>query len=407
MIPAHVLTFLYYNQSFGAAAVNAKLSPAFMAAHADFVESSGFDHRYVNAFKMAGGRFAVTYVDPTYVPYCISPFTPPAGRCKGQIGDLDPDEAAWFHDAKGARVHRPDGYTGEYQEFLNPAASQARQAVTSWMSRYLAGSPSLDLFFADDSGSTWNGPDGSSRSGMFYGFNAPGVEVPSDSAWIAGENALFSAAPRRLILNGGDGFKPAYDGRFLQNANVAGSNHEGCFNSAGGGRVSDANGTWTGQANGLLADLPFGKYSLCMMNGPPLAVNRLYALASWWLTYEPTVSVAAPIAPANDGNAVFAEFAIVPRDPRQSASRGDIRTLQRGAVYVREFEHCFQNGASIGACAALVNPTTVPRSMPPLAARYTRSLKLDDASLASGGVAAWQPVRPATIAPLQGMVFKR
>jgi hypothetical protein len=422
---AHVLTFLYYNQSFGSTAVNARLGAQFMAAHADFVESSGFDNRYVNAFKAAGGRFAVTYIDPTYVPYCVPPFVAPAGRCAGQVGDLGPGERAWFHDSSGARVHRSDSYTGQFQEFLNPAAAQAREAVATWMNRYLAKSPDLDLFFSDDSGSTFGGPDGTPRSGMFYGFNAVGTEITSDAAWIAGENALFSGAPRKLIINGGYRSKPAYDGVFLRNPNVAGANHEGCFNSAAyGGRVSDAKGAWADQADGLLADLPFRKYSLCMMNGPSTAGNRLYALASWWLTYDPKYSVAAPIAPASDGNAVFAEYAIVPNAPKESASGGSVRALYRGGVYVREFDRCFQDGRSIGGCAAIVNPGIVQRSIPALSRRYTRTLTLSDTSIVSGGQAVWdvfhtgaETKTPAgmgsstaslgTLGPMQAVVLKQ
>jgi len=422
---AHVLTFLYYNQSFGPTAVNAKLSAQFMAAHADFVESSGFDNRYVNAFKAAGGRFAVTYIDPTYVPYCVPPFVPPAGRCAGQIGDLGPGEQAWFHDANGARIHRGDSYTGQFQESLNPADALAREAVALWMNRYVAKSPNLDFFFSDDSGSTFGGPDGTPRSGMFYGFNAVGTEVRSDSAWIAGESALFTGAPRRLIINGGYGFKPAYDGVFLKNPNVAGANHEGCFNSAAyGGRVSDSKGEWTSQADGLLADLPFRKYSLCMMNGPPSASNRLFALASWWLTYDPKYSVAAPIAPGPDGNAVFPEYAIVPTAPQASAGGGRIDALYRGGVYVREFGQCFQDGRSIGACATVVNPGTSAREVPALSRRYTRMLTLGDASTVSGGRAVWSIFRRGpetkaltamdrstivlgTLGPVQAMVLRQ
>jgi hypothetical protein len=409
--PQHVLTFLYYGQSFGKAAVNAKLSPAFMAAHADFIETSGFDNARVNDFKNAGGRFAATYIDPTFVPYCVPPFTEPAGFCAGQVGNLHPPAGAWFHDATGARVHRGDSYTGQYQEFLNPASPEARQAVVAWMNGFLRKSPSLDFFFADDSGSTLRGPDGTAASGMFYGFNAPGVEIAGDAAWIAGEDGLFSATPRRLILNGGDGFGPAYGGAFLRNPNVAGANHEGCFNSAYyRGPVGDDNGLWERQANGLLADLPFRKYSLCMMNGDPAPAARLYALASWWLTYEPQYSVAAPIAPAADGNAVFPEFDIVPTRPRETAG-ANVRDLARGGVFVREFAACFQRGVPLGGCAAIVNPSASARALPRLSGRYTRALVLADASSAAGGNVRWVAragalSNAATIGPLQAEVLR-
>jgi hypothetical protein len=410
--PRHVTTFLYYGQSFGSVAVNARLSPAFMAAHADFIESSGFDHHYVDAFKAAGGRFAGTYVDPTYVPYCVPPFAAPAGRCNGQIGSENPPESAWFHDASGARVHRRDAYTGQYQEFLDPASLQARLAVARWMSDYVAQSPKLDFFFADDSGSTLLGPQGTAQSGMFYGFNAVGTEVTTGAAWSQGENALFAAAPRRLVINGGDGFRPAYGGTFLLNSGVAGSNLEGCFDAAGSGPVGDEHGEWTAQADGLLAAIPFRKYSLCMMNGPPSPANRLYALASWWLTYDARYSVAAPIAPDSDGNTIFPEFELVPAQPATTAIAGNIETLRRDGLYVREFGQCYAKGRPIGGCAAVVNPTNAPLRLPTGLRRYPYALELAGGGTLSGGRTLWvrtekRPQHTGTVGPLRAVILKQ
>jgi hypothetical protein len=403
--PKHVLTFLYYHQSFGPTPVNVKLSPQYMAQHADFVETSGFDNQNLNAFKAAGGRFGVTYIDPTFVPYCVPPFAPPAGACAGQIGNLNPAESAWFHDAGGARINRGDSYTKQYQEFLNPGSPAARRAIVAWMNAYLQKSPKLDFFFSDDSGSTFIGPKGTSTSGAFYGFNAPGVEVRDDKAWIAAENGMFSATPRKLILNGGDLFRPAYNGAFLRNSNVAGSNHEGCVNAAYyGGRVDDSRGLWQQQADGLLADLPFRKFSLCMMNGSPTAASRLYAMASWWMTYDPRYSVAAPVAPDAAGNTVFPEFEIVPLQPAASAG-SSVRTLGRGATYVREFANCYQWGAPIGACAAIVNPSQSSQPLPKLRRRYTRELVLDDRGSATGGRAYWRPSGTGTLGPVSALIL--
>lgn len=412
LAPSHVTTFLYYGQSFGPVSVNASLSASYMAAHADFIESSGFEHRYVDAFKAAGGRFAGTYVDPTYVPYCVPPFVAPAGRCSGQIGSQDPPERAWFHDASGARVHRRDAYTKQYQEFLDPASLQARLAVARWMNDYLTLSPRLDFFFADDSGSTLLGPSGTAESGMFYGFNAVGTEVSTDTEWIGGENALFTASPRRLILNGGDGFRPAYGGAFLRNGNVMGSNLEGCFNAAGGGPIGDEHGEWTAQINGLLATTAFRKYALCMMNGSPSAPHRLYAVASWWLTYDASYSVAAPIAPDAGGSTVFPEFDIVPERPVHTAVSGDLDLLRRGSTYVREFGACYQAGRPIGACVAVVNPTNAPARLPSLVRDYAYVVQLEGGSTPSGGRAMWtrtekRPQAVSTLGPLQAVILKR
>jgi hypothetical protein len=403
--PQRVLSFAYFHQSFGSQVVNAKLSPKFMAQHVDFIETSGFDNVNVNAFKAAGGHFAMTYIDPTFVPYCVPPFRPTAGACAGQIGNLNPAESAWFHDSSGARINRADSYTKQYQEFLNPGSPAARKAIVAWMNAYLQKSPQLDFFFSDDSGSTFTGRNGSTSSGMFYGFNAPGVEIRDDKAWIAAENSMFSAAPRKLIINGGDLFRPAYNGVFLKNPNVAGANHEGCFSSAYyRGKVDDSNGLWQQTADGLLADLPFKKFSLCMMNGTPTASSRLYALASWWLTYEPLYSVIAPIAPDAAGNTIFPEFDIVPLKPSATA-RTSIRALARGSVYVREFATCYQGGSPIGACAAIVNPSQSSQPLPKLRGQYKRELVLDDASAATGGRAYWRPFSTGTLDPVSALIL--
>ena len=117
-VPRHVATWYYY----GLNDVNASVPPATMARYADYVEDDGFTAEHAEAFKRAGGRYAVSYTDPAYVPACIPSFAPPAGRCKGPIGNLvQRDESAWFHGAGGARVHRFDDYNKEYQEALNPA----------------------------------------------------------------------------------------------------------------------------------------------------------------------------------------------------------------------------------------------------------------------------------------------
>jgi hypothetical protein len=404
--PKHVLTFQYYHQSFGSVRVNDKLSPQYMAQHADFVETSGFDNENLNAFKAAGGRYGLAYIDPTFVPYCVPPFTPPAGACAGQIGNLNPAESAWFHDSSGARINRGDTYTKQYQEFLNPGSPAARKAIVAWMNGYLQKSPRLDFFFSDDSGSTFNGPKGTPSSGAFYGFNASGVEIRDEKAWIAAENAMLSAAPRKLIINGGDLFRPAFDGAFLKNPNVAGSNHEGCFSSAYyGGRVDNSRGgLWQQQADGLLADRPFGKFSVCMMTGAPTPDTRTYALASWWLTYDPRFSVAAPVAPDAAGNTIFPEFDIVPTQPSSSAG-AHVSDLARGATYVREFANCYQWGVSIGACAAIVNPTQSAQPVPKLKRRYARVLVLDSNGSATGGRAYWRTGATGTLGPVSALIL--
>jgi hypothetical protein len=100
LVPPHVQSWYYY----GLNGVNNAVPPAMMARYADFAEDDGHAAEHAMAFKRAGGRYAISYTDPAYVPYCHPPFAPPAGHCEGPIGDLITSEDAWFHGADGTRV---------------------------------------------------------------------------------------------------------------------------------------------------------------------------------------------------------------------------------------------------------------------------------------------------------------
>ncbi|MBV9439319.1 MAG: hypothetical protein JOZ24_04930, partial [Candidatus Eremiobacteraeota bacterium] len=63
--PGHVATYYFY----GINGVNASIPAGWMAAHADYVEDDGDGVQHATAFKQAGGKYAVSYTDPAYVPY--------------------------------------------------------------------------------------------------------------------------------------------------------------------------------------------------------------------------------------------------------------------------------------------------------------------------------------------------
>ncbi|MHB8356125.1 MAG: hypothetical protein ACYDDQ_05495 [Vulcanimicrobiaceae bacterium] len=402
-IPAHVMTYLYYS----AANQNEGVPAAYMAAHADFIETDATHPGLVRAFKAAGGRFAVAYTDPTYVPYCTPPFAPPAGRCAGPIGNQVLAESAWLHGSDGLRLRRGDAYTHQYQEILNPASVYAQAAYHNYTLSLAESSP-IDFFFADDSGSPLDGPDGTPHSGLFYRFNGAATEIAGARAWIAGEDALLNAAARPVIINGGgpEG-APAYGGAFLRDPNVIGQNHEDCFSQEGSsGLMSARDRVWQKMENGLLAVTRMHVYAICMMKGPPTPANRIYALASWWLTYDPHWSVAATVVPAPDGHSIFPEYAIVPREPVQTIGT-NISTLRQGGVYVREFAACYQDRVPIGRCAAVVNPSPdAPSAMPRLTVAYGLHLVLGRRSAFAGGRAAWQAGVPGVLAPLSALILR-
>ena len=229
-VPRHVLTYLYY----GAAHVNESLNPSYVAARSDFIEADASQPDIVNRFKAAGGRYAVMYTDPFYIPHCVPPLPPPVGGCKGPIGNAPLPEDAWLHGPSGERIHRADDYTHEYQEALNPASPAARAAFRRFTSD-VAQRARVDFFFADDSGSPLAGPDGTSMSGAFYRFGEPGVEINDGGRYLSAMRLLLASAVRPLIVNGAEPQtdKPAYDGALIDSPNVVGENIEGCSSRRG------------------------------------------------------------------------------------------------------------------------------------------------------------------------------
>jgi hypothetical protein len=401
--PARVRTWLYY----GLNDVNAGVPPEVMARYADFVEDDGYAAAHAMRFKAAGGRYAAAYTDPAYVPYCAPPFAPPAGRCKGPIGDVITDESAFFHGRDGTRVRRFVDPHFQYQEAINPLSPAARRAWRDTTAALVRKAPSLDLFFADDSGGPLRAGDMSPTSSEFYGFNEAGTEITSDTvfrdAWIA----YLTSAVRPVVINGNDPVtgEPAYDGAFLRAPRVWGAVHEGCFRG-GGGLQTDRNDRWRSYADSLLSNTALHKLAICFMMGTPTPQTRVYALASWWLTYDPEWSVAGPIDAIPDQSALLPEIELVPGGPLRTARR--IRELRDpSGAYVREFRGCFQRGEPIGGCAALVNPSAREVPVPPVAARYSRALVLGNDDLPHGGRAAWAAPPPRSIAPGSAVILAR
>jgi hypothetical protein len=405
-VPAHIGTWYYY----GLDDVNASIPASWMVAHADYVEDDGFDAKHAQAFKSAGGKYAVAYTDPTFVPYCYAPFAPPAGRCEGPIGNLvAADESAWFHGADGARVHRFVDDHFQYQEALNPAAASARAAFHQTTAALIAAAPAVDYVFGDDAGGTLTGGDGTQLTGWLFGFNAGATEITRDADFIAAEQQMLASATRPVFLNGATPYThmPAYNGTFLTSPNVVGQNFEGCYGEYGGLLADGSAGArWTMQGNALLAVYAHRTTAICMDESPATTTNRIYVLASLWLTYAEPYTVVAPQGKTADGLTVRPEFDIVPRQPRTSAT-SDVAVLRApGGAYVREFTACYQAGAPIGPCAAVVNPGSAPVAIPALTGRYTGALALDDRSAYGGGAAAWTASVPAQLAAQSAVLLR-
>ncbi|MBV8298089.1 MAG: hypothetical protein JO083_00820 [Candidatus Eremiobacteraeota bacterium] len=404
-VPTHVTTYYYY----GINGTNASIPASWMAAHADYVEDDGDQVAHASAFKAAGGKYAVSYTDPAYVPYCFAPFSGPQATCQGQVGKLVTDESAWFHGSDGTRTRRyVDAHFG-YQEVLNPASAAAQDAYRKTTQAILANGP-IDYFFADDAGGVYIGSDGTEMTGWFWGFNAPGTEITTDADFIVANKKMLAAAAKPVVLNGSTPYTmlPSYNGAWLDSPNVMAQNFEGCFSDDNGAVAGPHNNRWVYQSNALLATYAHRTNAVCMMYANPTPANRVYEMASWWITYDERYSIAAPYTsyPLKDGFTVVPEYDVVPRQPLTSPS-GDVSSMRSASgAYVREFAACYQAGAPLGPCAAVVNASSSTESMPILSGRYTSSLVLDDASEYTGGKANWTGTIPTSLAPQTALVLR-
>ena len=322
-VPAHAQTWYYY----GLVGVNEHVPPEIMARYADFIEDG--DHgEYAARFKAAGGRYAVAYTDPSFIPYCDPPFTPPAGRCKSEYSRFVTAESGYFHGPDGARVHHYVPGDRQYQEALNPASPAAHRAWRDFTALVKRRAPAIDFLFSDDSGAPLRSGDMSPTSGHFYDYNAAGVEIQSDDAFRDASIAYLGQSALPLILNGGDPHtaRAAYGGAIMRQPFVRGNTHEGCFRYERGVKTLEDD-RWTNEEDALLENAQMHRWGICFMTGTPTLSNRLYALASWWLTYDPQWSVAAPNR--RDPRANLADAGILAGAALPGAQRGLAR--QRAA----------------------------------------------------------------------------
>jgi hypothetical protein len=125
-----------------------------------------------------------------------------------------------------------------------------------------------------------------------------------------------------------------------------------------------------------------------------------------------------------DGNpdSMVSEFTIVPTQPVQTATNYDITTLQisdghtvsggpNGGSFRREFTQCYQDGASIGHCAVVLNPESPQYTnggvvtIPSLTYTYSKSLSLTDAPADAGGLATWSSTIPTSLQPRTAVIL--
>jgi hypothetical protein len=371
-VPAHVQNFTFWHQ--GPIAEN--VPATWMATWATWAEMS--TSPYAKQFHAAGGQHTVVYTNANYY-YVLPTYTSPGHFPEGAFG----------HGGDGVRTQWNGIYGGtEYYLLPNSSASQLGfQGVVN--------------------GETINGGydyvyvDGVSDSlaTSLWGPRLPQpVEISTAAQYVAGMKQLLAPLSLPAIINGYNNGNPVTEEEYVGAPNVAAIFGEECFTEA---THVQTNQYWIDQADALLYTTSHGIFAICGGRGSlaDTRPERIYYLASWWLTYDPRYSVSLAEFSSYANVYVFPEQAIVPTVPDEVVTNVSALKWASGA-YMRRFENCFYNRVSWGACAAVVNPSsTLSVSVPTVPVQYHHSLALDANNLYEGGQASLSSVVPTSLAP--------
>jgi len=403
LVPLHVHALTWYQGE----NINTDIPATWMAQHYDFTEQGEAGGTVANAYIAAGGKFAMLYSDPELGAKCSSPFATAngakPGACTGNVGNvLNANETAWLHDKFFNRLHVTANGTqlqGQWQDRMNPNSTAVASSYHTWATNVIAGSR-WNLFEIDDIQSDYM------PSYFTYKFSATSREfdalgTTANAVWLTGQKRIVAAAPKPVIVNGITGVNET---ALLTAPNVLGHMIESCATTITNAPISGS--LWISNMNTLLRATALHRYGICV-NYMPTTSNgtfqRLYGLASWWLTYDPTYSVIFNDIPTADHHWTYPEHGITLFGPLQTATSNNITTLRRSTgVYVREFAYCYVQKVAIGPCATVVNPDSFTHTVPTLTRAYKHSLALSTKSWYAGGTVQWATMT-TTLTSLNGL----
>jgi len=315
-----------------------------------------------NAISAAGIKTQI-YTDPNRVETTDPLYT-------------DAPASAFAQTCSGVDV--TDFFDDVTQYVMNPA-STALQSVYASVTLSEIGSTHFDAIFQDD-----NGP----LSEFSTAFTPSLPCNYSNAAWLAGGIALDNAAPRPVIINGLnvlDGQNPSLSIGLLASSNTIGGNFEGCYTYAGD--PENGGWLWVTEENTELEVNAQGKMYSCMERYTDAASSntaaRIYAYASFLLTYNPSLDVLWEEFATPSGFHVFPEEQIVALDPVVATPSTVAGLVQPGGAYGRQYAECFIAGKFVGSCAVAVNSSGASEPFP--FPQYTHTLTLSGNGVLDGG----------------------
>ncbi|HET7813126.1 MAG TPA: hypothetical protein VFL13_02005 [Candidatus Baltobacteraceae bacterium] len=291
-----------------------------------------------------------------------------------------------------SNVITDSSYGGGYEADARSAnALPHALAVVNYRLNSFSGN--YDAVFADDSGSVW------------------GITLPcgySQSDYDAAVNNVHSQINAQVWVNAlGAAPNPATATDLVAPANVAGAMCEICYAGNGGSGDSLQTGnTWINVANAEINTISQGKtfWDYARLTGDASAETsqRVYAYASFLLTYDPSHAMFQEALSTPSGFPVMPENGLVPLNPLTTAST--VSGYQgAGGAYIREFSNCYYRGSFVSACAVVVNPSAA--SVPVPSTSYSHSLALSGYGVLDGGSASFNGPAVTTLGPASAAIL--
>ena len=380
-VRAHLLTAVYCGGYLGSTR-----DPSQLARYVDWCANPS--QKNVAAARAAGMKtYAYTDFMRSY----------PCSGCSATWKDVQANTSMVSTDCRGNKIVVTGG--GYELDPRNP------QTFSLWLNDEVRPRPGYDAYFADDVG--------------MQPYDIPSVSCNTArlaSAIAAGVNA---AGIPMVIYNGlppGPKTDPTVVAVLKATKIPSAAMLEGCYgyrNSWGHKTGVAPSRGWTVEENDEIAVVKTGHLFWCfnteMSNGDASQADRIFVLASFFLTYNPANSLLEEAYYANPidvNNFVGPENGLVLTSPRVGEP-SDISALQVGAtgVYAREYRACYERATAIGPCAVVVNPDEW-NAHPYALSGYTRALVLSGGSVFDGGTMSFSGSMPAVLPPSSAVIVK-
>lgn len=239
------------------------------------------------------------------------------------------------------------------------------------------------------------------NAGPLYGASATPCNYTT-STWGSALDTDLAASGEPMILNtlsASVSSVPAYVQR-LQGPNIVGGMYEECF----------TNGLWTSEEEAQIQTLALlksegkgpGAGFWCYADNTSAdaataITQRMYAYASFLLTYDPNYSVFQESFTTPSTFKVMPESGFVPMQPATTPSSiSDLQTAS--GAYVQQYAYCYYRGSLVGACEIAVNPGTASVTVPN-PNNYAHSVVLSGEGVLDGGAVGFGGPAVTSLAP--------